>query len=70
MHSDLIYLVKQFSESLKSVENAEKDKRNAFQERDELASCLEEAEQMAENTEQALAKMTNEMHDVKVSLKL
>ena len=70
MHSKLIYLVKQFSESLKSVENAEKDKRNAFQERDELASCLEEAEQMAENTEQALAKMTNEMHDVKVSLKL
>ena len=70
MHSNRIYLVKQFSESLKSVENAEKDKRNAFQERDELASCLEEAEQMAENTEQALAKMTNEMHDVKVSLKL
>ena len=52
------------------MENAEKDKRNAFQERDELASCLEEAEQMAENTEQALAKMTNEMHDVKVGLPL
>ena len=65
-----LFLVKQFSDSLKSVENAEKDKRNAFQERDELASCLEEAEQMAENTEQALAKMTNEMHDVKVGLPL
>ena len=62
--------VKQFSDSLKAVEHAEKDKRNAFQERDELAACLEEAEQMAENTEQSLAKMTNEMHDVKVEFLL
>ena len=49
---------------MKSVEHAEKEKRNACQERDELAQCLEETEQMVENTEQALSKLNNEMLDM------
>ena len=52
---------------MKSVEHAEKEKRNACQERDELAQCLEETEQMVENTEQALSKLNNEMLDMKTS---
>merc|ERR1711915_587530 len=60
-------MIQQFSESLKSVENAEKEKRLACQERDELAQCLEESEQMVENTEQSLAKLNNELMDVKTS---
>ncbi|CBY20534.1 unnamed protein product [Oikopleura dioica] len=56
-------MVKQFSDSLKSVENAEKDKRNAFIERDELAQFLEEAETTQEAQEIQIKKLTQDLED-------
>jgi chromosome segregation ATPase len=56
-------MLKQFSESLKSVENAEKERRLAYTERDELAQFLEEAESTQEQQELQLKKLTNDLDD-------
>ena len=60
-------LVKQFSDSLKSVENAEKERRAAFLERDEISGFLEEAEATQETQEIMIKKLTNDMTDQSTS---
>ena len=60
-------LVKQFSDSLKSVENAEKERRAAFLERDEISGFLEEAEATQETQEIMIKKLNNDMSDQNTS---
>ena len=56
-------MLRQFSDSLKAVENAEKERRTAYLERDELSHFLEEAEATQEQQEIQIKKLNNDLSD-------